>query len=159
MPAFKTASLTWKVMAGICLVYMKTGSRIGVGGRGEAFQYHIILTYHTKPFHVLRISPLNLYVDHSPLAVRFSYSFPLPPSIFTPHQVLSPLCRKICWATGYNTISFVCFVICFVFQGRLFLSRYHLRISLSRTFCPLPFFLTQPRRSFVKTFMIFSYHQ
>ena len=78
MPAFKAASLMWKVMAGTCLVYMKTGSRIGVGGRGEAFQYLIILTYHTKPFHIRRISPLNLYVDHSPLAVRFPYSFPLP---------------------------------------------------------------------------------
>ena len=65
-------------MAGICLVYMKTGSRIGVGSRGEAFQYHIILTYHTKPFHIRRISPLNLYVDQNRLAVRFPYSFPLP---------------------------------------------------------------------------------
>ena len=36
------------------------------------------MTYHTKPFHIRRISPLNLYVDHSPLAVRFSYSLPLP---------------------------------------------------------------------------------
>ena len=40
-------------------------------GRGEAFQYQILLTYHTKPFHIRRISPLNLYVDHNHLAVRF----------------------------------------------------------------------------------------
>ena len=36
------------------------------------------MTYHTKPFHIRRISPLNLYVDHKSLAVRFPYSLPLP---------------------------------------------------------------------------------
>ena len=131
MLAFPSASLMWKVMAGICLVYIKTRSRIGVGVRRQAFQYHIIFTYQIKPFHVRRISPLSLYVDHSPLLpYAFHIASPFPLNIHSSSGPF-PSLSEICWATGCNTISFVCFVICLIFRGRLFHSRYHLRISLS----------------------------